>query len=83
MGWRYYLLSIILTFIGGIVIWFYFSDTRGLPLEEISAIFGDLDEVAIYQAEIEVDRTTHTIIDHHNYFSDGKVQGTYIEELKA
>jgi hypothetical protein len=40
-------------------------DTRGLPLEEVAAIFGDGDEVAIYQREIEIDHNTHTIIDHH------------------
>lgn len=45
---------------------FCFPDTRFLPLEEIAAIFGDADEVAIYQAEIEVDHQTHGIIDHHD-----------------
>lgn len=36
-----------------------------MPLEEIAAIFGDQDEVAIYQAEIEIDPTTHAVIVHH------------------
>jgi hypothetical protein len=44
---------------------FVFPDTRGLPLEEIAALFGDAHEVAIYQQEIEVDHATHTIVDHH------------------
>jgi len=35
-----------------------------LPLEEIAAIFGDQDEVAIYRAEIEIDPNTHAVIVH-------------------
>lgn len=72
IGWRYYLVFIILTFIGGFVFLFTFPDTRRLPLEEIAALFGDAHEVAIYHQEIEVDNETHTVIDHHNEFSDEK-----------
>ncbi len=35
-----------------------------MPLEEVAAIFGDADEVAVYQREIEIDETTHTVISH-------------------
>ena len=37
-----------------------------MPLEELAALFGDADEVAVYQAEIEVDKNSHGIVDHHN-----------------
>lgn len=37
---------------------------QGLPLEEVAAIFGDADEVAIYQQDLVIDPNTHTIIDH-------------------
>jgi len=36
------------------VIWFFFPDTKGLPLEEVAALFGDEDEIAVYQREIDV-----------------------------
>ena len=36
-----------------------------MPLEELAALFGDADEVAVYQAEIVLDPTTHTIVDIH------------------
>jgi len=52
--------------------WIWFPDTNGLPLEECAALFGDADEVAIYQRDIEVDFTSHTIVDHH---SDAKTGG--------
>ena len=79
VGWKFYLLFILLTFIGGFVVLFTFPDTRFLPLEEIAAIFGDTDEVAIYQAEIEVDHNTHGIVDHHGE----KAEGTHIETSKV
>ena len=65
IGWKFYLVFIILTFIGGVVIWFYYPDTRHMPLEELAALFGDEDEVAVYQAEIVVDHNTHAIVDLH------------------
>ena len=52
--------------------WVWFPDTRGLPLEEVAAIFGDTDEVAIYQRDIEVDFATHTIVDHGHEFENIK-----------
>lgn len=33
----------------------FFPNTKGLPLEEIAALFGDIDEVAVYQRDIVVD----------------------------
>jgi MFS family permease len=64
--WRFYLALIIPGTIGCVFMWIYFPDTKGLPLEEVAAIFGDADEVAVYQREIEIDRNTHAIVDHHN-----------------
>ena len=51
-----------------------------MPLEELSALFGDEDEVAIYQQEIEIDTNAHTIVDHH----DEKRGGTaHVERVAA
>ena len=75
-GWKFYLLFILLTFIGGIVVWVRYPDTRNMPLEELAALFGDLDEVAVYQAEIEVDPNSHAIVDHH----DDKSGATHVEK---
>lgn len=63
IGWKFYLCFIIPGSIGGIIMWIFFPDTKGLPLEEIAAIFGDADEVAIYQRDIEIDHTDFHIID--------------------
>ncbi len=78
VGWRFYLAFIIPGTLGAIVILLFFPNTRGLPLEEIAALFGDEDEVAVYQREIDIDQTTHEIADHHRVgekeeFSSGTV----------
>jgi len=62
IGWKFYLCFIIPGTLGAIAMWIWFPDTNGLPLEEVAAIFGDAEEVAIYQRDIEVDFATHTIV---------------------
>jgi hypothetical protein len=52
--WKFYLAFIVPGTIGGLIIFFYFPNTNSLPLEECAAIFGDQGEVAVYQAEINV-----------------------------
>jgi Trk K+ transport system NAD-binding subunit len=52
--------------LGGILIYLVFPDTNGMPLEEIAALFGDAEVVAIYQREIELNPQTNVIIDHHD-----------------
>jgi hypothetical protein len=55
IGWKFYLVFIIPGSIGAVIIWRYFPDTNGLPLEECAAIFGDEDEVAVYQREMVIE----------------------------
>ena len=52
-------------------------------MEEIAAIFGDADEVAIYQREIEIDHTTHAIVDHHGGLDSDKPSETTIEKTEV
>lgn len=40
IGWRYYLVFIIPSFVWVIVIQFTFPDTKGMPLEEVATLFG-------------------------------------------
>jgi MFS family permease len=74
--WRFYLVFIVPGTIGGIIIWLWFPDTKGLPLEEVAAIFGDKDDVAVYQREIDLDGGT--IKDTQ---ADIKEQDVYTEDL--
>lgn len=54
IGWYFYLFFIIPGTIGATIMWFFFPDTLGLPLEEVAAIFGDHEEVAGYMRDIHI-----------------------------
>ncbi|EPE08408.1 general substrate transporter [Ophiostoma piceae UAMH 11346] len=41
VGWRYYLVFIVLPVVGAPLLHFFFIETKGLSLEEIGALFGD------------------------------------------
>lgn len=47
--------------IGAAIMWFVFPNTKGLPLEECAAIFGDANEVAVYQRDIDIDAAHHIV----------------------
>lgn len=44
--------------------WAYFviPETKGVPLEELAAIFGDDDEVVVYMKDIHIDQNTHQLV---------------------
>ncbi|KAJ5951526.1 uncharacterized protein N7479_009939 [Penicillium vulpinum] len=50
IGWKYYLVFVIVTLIGAIYLMVYVPETRGIPLEEMSALFGDVDEIANFRS---------------------------------
>jgi MFS family permease len=41
IGWRYYLVFIIISFVGAPVFWYFSPETKGVSLEEIATLFGD------------------------------------------
>ena len=54
LQWRFYIIFIVVPAIAAVVIMLTFHDTRYKPLEEIAALFGDADKVAMYQRELTV-----------------------------
>lgn len=60
--WRFFLICICLATIGGLVIFFFYPDTRGKSLEEIAALFGDEDLVAIYQRDVDVNISHQPVV---------------------
>jgi hypothetical protein len=46
------------------VAWAYFTipETKGVPLEELAAIFGDHDEIVVYMKDIHIDHATHQLV---------------------
>jgi hypothetical protein len=53
----------------------HIPETKGVPLEEIAALFGDQDEVKIFSEDIHVDYTTHELVvdTHGGAAADGGV----------
>jgi hypothetical protein len=76
IGWKFYLAFIIPSTIGGLIIWFFFPNTNGLPLE-VAAIFGDEADVAVYQREINM--KDGKISDLHTDTKEGK--GIHLENV--
>ncbi|KAK3050522.1 hypothetical protein LTR09_008161 [Extremus antarcticus] len=77
IGWYFYLAFIIPGTIGAVIMWFYFPDTLGKPLEEIAAIFGDHDEVAGYMRDIQINEED---IDAVEFPKNEKSGATKVEE---
>lgn len=66
IGWKFYLIFIIISGLGTIFVYFVLPETKGIPLEEMAAVFGDTDDIAVYSADIHLDHTTHeVIVDEH------------------
>lgn len=53
IGWKYYLVFIIISFIGAPVFWYVSPETKGISLEEIPTLFGD--EVASHTAGVRTE----------------------------
>jgi hypothetical protein len=48
--------------IGIVWAWFVIPETKGVPLEELAAVFGDDDEIVVYMKDIHVDAATHQLV---------------------
>jgi hypothetical protein len=44
--------------VGTVWVWFFVPETKGVPLEEMAAIFGDTDDVVIYLRDVHLDQHT-------------------------
>lgn len=62
IGWRFYLIFIIISGLGVFFVYFLLPETKGIPLEEMATVFGDTDEVVVYSQDIHVDHNTHELI---------------------
>lgn len=53
IGWKFYTIFIIVPALASGIVLFTYHDTRHKPLEEIAALFGDADQVVVYQQELD------------------------------
>jgi MFS family permease len=53
IGWKFYILFIIVGAIATVAMLLFYPDTLHKPLEEVAALFGDEDLVAVYQKNLD------------------------------
>lgn len=54
IGWKYWIVFIVVTFLGTLWTYLYLPETKGIPLEEMAAVFGDTEDVAVYARDIHL-----------------------------
>lgn len=62
IGWKFYLVFIIISGLGFFVVAFFLPETKGIPLEEMAKLFGDTDDIAVFSDDIHVDHNTHELV---------------------
>ena len=62
IGWKFYLVFIIISGLGFFVVMFFLPETKGIPLEEMAKLFGDTEDIAVFSDDIHVDHNTHELV---------------------
>jgi hypothetical protein len=63
IGWKYYIVYVALLVSYGLVIFFFYPETKGRTLEEISVVFGDAPE-GLYETENSTKVTEKADVKH-------------------
>ncbi|CEI61810.1 hypothetical protein FVEN_g2868 [Fusarium venenatum] len=63
IGWKYYIVYVVLLVSYGLVIFFFYPETKGRTLEEISVVFGDAPE-GLYESEDSTKVTEKADVKH-------------------
>lgn len=79
VGWKYYLLFIILTIIHIPLIWYLFPETMGLSLEEIGEKFGD--EVVVHLTNLTDEQ--RAALDKEIDAKEGTIQAVHAQNGNA
>ncbi|CAL5874791.1 uncharacterized protein PFLUO_LOCUS9093 [Penicillium psychrofluorescens] len=66
VGWRFYLVFIIVPFVGVPFLWFGCPETKGMTLEEIGALFGDTVATDVVAGDEKTDDSQSHWSEHKN-----------------
>ena len=61
--WRFYLVFIVITALGSMIMWFVLPETKGIPLEEMARIFGEEQDVVVWSGEDAFERQGTAVTD--------------------
>jgi MFS family permease len=53
IGWKFYLCFVCVPAVAAVVVFFWYPDTLHKPLEEIAAMFGDIEGVAVSHQDLD------------------------------
>ncbi|KAF2107746.1 general substrate transporter [Lophiotrema nucula] len=62
IGWKFYLVFIIICALGTALMIFVLPETKGIPLEEMAKIFGETEDVVVFTDDLHVDHNTHELV---------------------
>lgn len=62
IGWKFYLVFILISGLGCIAAYFLLPETKGIPLEEMAKIFGETEDVVVWSEDVVVDHNTHQLV---------------------
>jgi hypothetical protein len=80
--WRFYLVFIVITGLGSVLMYFVLPETKGIPLEEMAKIFGDTDDVVVFSENVHVDHNTHELVIDNEGLSHVATHQGITEEIK-
>jgi hypothetical protein len=80
--WRFYLVFIVITGLGSVLMYFVLPETKGIPLEEMARIFGDTDDVVVFSENVHVDHNTHELVVENEGLSHVATHQGITEEIK-
>ena len=83
IGWRFYLVFIIISGLGCVAAFFLLPETKGIPLEEMAKIFGDTEDVVVWSEDLVVDHRTHELVvkAHGAHGAHGEKDGEVLEHV--
>jgi hypothetical protein len=74
ISWRFYLFFVCIPVVGAVIVILFFKDTLHKPLEEIAAMFGDSEMVAVYQHELDLGRIPLDVLDNEKIVETGSAE---------
>ncbi|KAL6246340.1 hypothetical protein RBB50_006576 [Rhinocladiella similis] len=76
IGWKYYLVFISVCAVGLVWISWTLPETKGVPLEEVAAIFGDQDEVMVFSNDVQLgENEEELVVKEHHHGRDATASG--------
>lgn len=82
IGWKYYIVFIVIPSCGLPIIWFYFPETKGITLEEIAALFDEKVAIDVTHMSSEERKQLSDKVDIIEFEGLANIQGQ-VDEISS